>query len=442
MRKIDSLLSKLLLIVLLALPLIFTSCNDDEDDQKTFSPEIIDLGMPTDTIVGQGDEFVIEPILNTQENMSYSWTINGKEIEAQNKYTFSASQTGEYKILYKAYNDLGSAQQEITIKVRKYYGGFYMINEGSYSKIVGSISYYNKNNQWDLKIFQENNSGKTLGNTSTTGTIHNNNMYLVSKDSPYLVETELYNFKQTSTITEGIDGQALNFCIANETTGVITTSKGAYKVKLNPLSLDGKLEQTDGDSRDICQFKDYVFIVSNNNICVFKASDMSFVKNLFDAKLSGQIMGFAQTKDGMLWATTATSFIKIDASTLTTTQISLPEGYDVSIISGGYSPSGLCASTTENALYFIKAKGYSPSEAFKYNIDTNVITPLLSAPNGYMFYGSGLKVNPKTGNVYGIFNLSYSTTNQIIILDGKTEEIIKTIDYSGEYWFPTTITFD
>lgn len=441
MRKNDSLLSRLLLIVLLALPLVFTSCDDDEDNQKSFPPEIIDLGMPTDTIVGQGEGFVIEPTLNTHENISYSWTINGENIEAQNKYTFSASETGEYKITYKAYNDFGTAQQEITINVRKYYGGFYMVNEGNYSSI-GSISYYNKNNQWDLRIFQENNPEKTLGRTSTTGTIYNNKMYLVSKESPYLVETELYNFKQTSTITEGIDGQAQNFCIANETTGVITTNKGAYKVKLNPLSLDGKLKQVDKDARDICQFKDYVFIVSNYNISVFKANDMSYVKNLFDTNLSEQIMGFAQTKDGMLWATTATSFIKIDVSSLTTAQIPLPEGYTVSIISGGYSPSGLCASTTENALYFIKAKGYSPSEAFKYNIDTKVITPLLSAPNGYMFYGSGLKVNPRTGNIYGIFNMNYSTTNQIIIWDDKKEEIIKTIDYSGEYWFPTTITFE
>jgi DNA-binding beta-propeller fold protein YncE len=102
----------------------------------------------------------------------------------------------------------------------------------------------------------------------------------------------------------------------------------------------------------------------------------------------------------------------------------------------------LCASISENALYFVQKDGWTPKKAYKYDIDNNLVTELVSDPNGYMFYGAGLTVNPKNGYVYATLIKGYgqdALSNTIIIVNGETKETVETIDYSGSFWFPSQI---
>lgn len=449
MRKIYSLFSKGCLMAFLVLPTVFTACSDDDEPAShPDAPKIVDLGMPADTIIALGEGFTIAPVLNTQEGVTYSWKLNGQPVEAESNCHFAATETGEFNIVYRASNESGAVEQEITIQVRKYYGGFYVLNEGRFGAEPANICYYDvKSKEWQPQVFQANNPGESLGATGTVGVIEGNKMYLVSKDSPYLVEIDLINFKKTSAIQGagilGNNGQASSFCAVNETTGVLTSTTGAYKVSLNPLTtLGGLLEGSNGPAKDICKVKDYVFIINGNNISVYKASDLSFVKNLFEEELTDDITGFAQTIDGTLWAATASEFLKIDPTALTLEKVEIPGEHRVNIIFGSYSPSGLCASTTENALYFIQEQGWNPKEAYKYNVANKEVSLLIAAPDdSYFFYGSGLKVNPKNGNVYATFNLSYTNTNKIFVIDGKTGNKIDEEGIDYPYWFPSMLIF-
>lgn len=63
--------------------------------------------------------------------------------------------------------------------------------------------------------------------------------------------------------------------------------------------------------------------------------------------------GFAQTKDGNIWAANGQSLIKIDPKTLDETTVELPDNINVFYNQWAYTPTGLCASTTENALYIV-----------------------------------------------------------------------------------------
>ena len=63
--------------------------------------------------------------------------------------------------------------------------------------------------------------------------------------------------------------------------------------------------------------------------------------------------GFAQTKDGNIWAANSQSLIKINPKTLDETTVELPDNINVFYNQWAYTPTGLCASTTENALYIV-----------------------------------------------------------------------------------------
>lgn len=439
MRKMNSVFNRLCLVALFALPMVFTACSDDDDELPNVpdAPKIVDLGMPNDTIVAQGESFTITPALNTKEGVTYSWKLDGQTIEAEESYTFNARDNGEHKVIYKASNESGSVQEEITIQVRKYYGGFYMVNEG---REAASVNYYKKPT-WSTDLI----SG--LGVTGTTGVIHDGYLYVTSKGAPYLTQVELYNFTTKAQINDELS-MASTFCIVNNTTGVLTTKQGAYKVTLPSLTLGEVLpELEDKDCRDICLAGEYLFINCDKTVKVYKASDFTYVKDLGE-----MLTGFAQTIDGNLWAANGNSLLKINPKDLTVNTVELPGELNVFYNEWAYSPGGLRASTTENALYFAKTtkEGWSTygKDIYKYNAETGEATLFFQTPKAdlSLYYGAGINVHPTTGDVYAVytedgFGDHYLNTN-IYVLDGKEGTQKEIIDYTGEYWFPSMIVFE
>lgn len=77
-------------------------------------------------------------------------------------------------------------------------------------------------------------------------------MYIVSKQSPFLVKMNLENNQIVNKIEDGLDqnAQGQNFCIVNNETGILTTSNGAFKVNLKQLTLGEKLSGLDAVSSD------------------------------------------------------------------------------------------------------------------------------------------------------------------------------------------------
>ena len=161
---------------------------------------------------------------------------------------------------------------------------------------------------------------------------------------------------------------------------------------------------------------DYLFIIVDNTIKVYKSNDLSYIKDLEAANT-----GFARAKDGSLWAANETQLAKINIKDLTSETIDLPEGYAVNYNSFAYTPSCLCASISENALYFVKKDGWNSKDAYKYDITSGDLKKIMTAPeNGY-------------GDHY--------KNNKIVIADGINETPLEIIDYSGYFWFPSKIVF-
>lgn len=439
MKKIKILFGQLYLLALLALPLVISSCSDDNDPKV----EISSLGIENGAIFNVGQVIQLEAqVSNLQGEATYIWQINGKDVSTESSYTFIPNEKGTYTIDLSVTSNNETYQKSVSITVQIYSSSFYVINEGKES---GSINKYAQG-EWTNNIIPD------LGKTTTTGVIYEDYMYIVSKTTPFLVKMKLSDYSVAGKIEEGLEnnGQGNSFCIANNEFGVLTTSNGAFKVKLNPLALKEKLtDMVDiiNDQEDICKAGDYIFIISNKTIKVYNANDLSFKKNISNEVTTG----FARTKDGALWAANEDKLVKIDVATLNSEEIALPNELKLYYNSFAYTPSGLSASTTENALYFarkIKEGEWSVygKDIYKYNTETKTATKFFSAPAAdKSIYGAGIQVNPSNGDVYIIYTEDgwgehYLNTN-IYVADGVTGTLKTRIDYTGKYWFPSMIVF-
>lgn len=360
------LISQLYLLALFALPFVSTSCSDDDDNSTKV--EISSLGVEDGTTIVTGQIIQLEAQLsNPQGEVHYSWSTAGKEVSTQSTYTFQSDVTGTHTITLTVTANNEAQEKSINIIVVK--PPFYVINEGQGK---GSVNRY-KQEQWQYNIVEG------LGVTSTVGIINNGYMYIVSKQSPFLVKMNLENNQIVNKIEDGLDqnAQGQNFCIVNNETGILTTSNGAFKVNLKQLTLGEKLSGLDAvssDNEDIYKTDKYIFISSKNTIKVYNTNDLSFKQDIaYQIKT-----GFAQTKDGTLWGANGNKLIKINVETLDYEEVELPNGLSVFYNQWGYTPTGLCASITENALYLVQMfeEGYSVygKNIYKYNVETKNAT--------------------------------------------------------------------
>lgn len=438
MKKMKFLISQLYLLALFALPFVSTSCSDDDDNSTKV--EISSLGVEDGTTIVTGQIIQLEAQLsNPQGEVHYSWSTAGKEVSTQSTYTFQSDVTGTHTITLTVTANNEAQEKSINIIVVK--PPFYVINEGQGK---GSVNRY-KQEQWQYNIVEG------LEVTSTVGIINNGYMYIVSKKSPFLVKMNLENNQIVNKIEDGLDqnAQGQNFCIVNNETGILTTSNGAFKVNLKQLTLGEKLSGLDAvssDNEDIYKTDKYIFISSKNTIKVYNTNDLSFKQDIaYQIKT-----GFAQTKDGTLWGANGNKLIKINVETLDYEEVELPNGLSVFYNQWAYTPTGLCASITENALYLVQMfeEGYSVygKNIYKYNVETKNATLFFSAPAAdKSVYGAGVQVDPRNGDVYIIYtedgwSTHYLNTN-IYIANGVTGTQKEVIDYTGTYWFPSTIAF-
>lgn len=271
-----------------------------------------------------------------------------------------------------------------------------------------------------------------------------------SQNSPFLVRAKLSDHSIVDRIrsTLGPNGQANNFCIINDQTGILTTTNGAFKVDLNPLTLGEKLNNMDvrNDKEDIYKTENYLFILSKGAVKVYDINDLSFKKEIGTEIKTG----FALTKDGMLWAANGNKLTGINTTTLNSKDIELPDELKIYYNQWAYTPTGLCASTTENVLYFVNTTQEGSTiygkNIYKFDIRTESATPLFSTPAENMsIYGAGIQVDPSNGDVYLFYTEDgwgeHYLNTYIYVIDGVTGAQKAIIDYSGEYWFPSTITF-
>lgn len=423
---------------LLSLPMLVTSC----DENAEFQSPVINWDLPSDTILAQNDQLALNPeILSEDPEAVCLWSVDGEQVSTDKNYVFTAAETGSHLIALTVTDKGGISQKQIKVEVRKYYGGFYMINEGWYGHHNASFNYFKNGSALfaTYENFTAAHSDVTLGATGVVGSLLGQDFFILSKTAPFLTKLNAITLTQTATLNlpEGVSLYSpCTMCVLNDGNLVLTTYRGAYKVDPTTMTLTDTL--TTKKTTDVIQKGDYLYMLVNDSVNIYKTMDFSSVVT----NVAKATTGFAVTGN-TIWAANGSELVKIEGENVST--VALPDGYEVYTDSWSYHPTSLQASKDGKSLLFVNKDPdpnvWTTKLAACYHIADKTVTELLKSTDAYSFYGTGIQVNPKTGDVYLIYSDDSYMNNRIIVTDaiGQPKD---TLDYSGEYWFPSSIVFE
>lgn len=426
------------------------SCKKEQTPPE--APQILNFGIvAADTTITLGSNLHLTPKTTVYNENIYSWELQGKAEATTPDYTFAATKAGVYTLKFTVSNQSGMAEKTVQITVKRFIGGILIVNEGWFGHDQGSVNHLDLESKiLTPNIYKNNNVPRELGVTTCYGTEYQQNLYFVSKQGRRLVVADMLSMEDRGSIEQfngGGDGRA--FAGIDDKTGVITTSEGAYILQINPLSGGSEvlLAETKGDQcGGVYATKQHIFVINQEKgLQIFSTgANAVLVKTIPDVSV-----GIARAKDGSLWAAATTSLIKIDPSTLATQEIQLPEGVKISNSWGAWNKGSLCASQTENALFFTKGGTWGGGrEIYRYQIgDIGSLSSVFASSSqpDDAFYGSGIGVDPVSGDIVATFvkdgwGDSYSD-NRVVVFDGKTGAEKKRINFDY-FWFPAAIMFN
>lgn len=421
------------------------SCKDKGTPLVT--PQITGWGVTaTDTTIAIGAKIDFAPKTTAIEGNSYSWEVAQTQVATTLDYTFTASEAGNYKIKFTVKNEIGSDNRELNVTVKRYVGGFYIVNEGWFGHEPGSVNYFDtKTGKLTPTVYAANNDGLTLGVTTCYGALWSGNYYYISKQDRRLVVADALSLKDKGALNL-LEGDGRAFAGITETTGIITTSNGAYTLGLKPLALGNQLVETDGNQcGGVYATKEHVFVINQlKGLQIYSTNGYELVKTV-----AGVSVGFARSKDGSLWAADGGILFKIDTKALTVSEIELPSGVNINNSWGAWNTGSLSASTTENALFFTKSGMWGGGrEVYRYEIGNiaslNQVFATSTATDD-AFYGSGIAIDPASGDIVATFvkdgwGDSYRD-NRLVVFDGKTGEEKSRTLFDG-FYFPSMVLFN
>ena len=414
------------------------SCSDDNDDNgdngsnETVTASIASMGLEDGANVNVGETVQLEAQLNGIEGeVIYYWTVNNDEVSTSSTCSFVANEEQSYTVRLVVESGTEILEKKITLNAIPYTGRFYIINEGQSN---ASVNLYNAG-----ALTTVNN---TLPITGTVGQLSGDLLYVVTKGSPQLSLIDL----QSGAILEQLttEGQGSNFRLIDEHTGVLSTTKGLFSINLDNFEIENTLST--GNCKDLFLSDNHLFVLEGSNIKAYNTDDFSLEAEMTHTAVTG----FAQTPDGTVWAANQNSLVKIDVPTMESEEIALPEGMSIYYNQWAYTPTGLQASTTENVLYFPQKveEGFNISgkDIYKYNTENGTATLFFQAPaEDKSVYGAGIQVNPETGDVYLVYTEDgwgeHYLNTHIYIVEAETARQKAIVDYTGEYWFPSTLIF-
>jgi hypothetical protein len=421
------------------------SCSKD-NEAAVVVPQIVTPGLKDgkDTIY-VGDSRVLSPTLAEVKNPTFQWLVNGVPASTDSTFTFKPTERGDYTISYKIISGNAMASYYYQVKVLgKFENGFFIVNEGWYSKGPGDVNFYrNGEDSVYQNVFQRNNPGKTLGNTTEYGAVFNNKLYLVSKEGAALVVADASTMKETGRIAQ-LPAKSNSFLGVNTGTGLIGTENGLYPVNLQNLTVGAKSSAVNGQIGSMIQAGAYVFVMSETDgVVALNSNDLSFAKKLVKADA-----GFAMTPNGTIWAGQAKYLFAIDPQSLKVDTIDAP--FTLYGTWGVWNPGTMTASTVENAVFIGKANdewGNNGREIYKYSVGNpaSLQTPFITTPANRSLYASGVRYNPGNNTlVVTDIKSNYGPTandNALYIYDATSGGLKKSVAYMG-FFFPAMPVFN
>lgn len=450
------------IVALMCVSLILGGCSSNEPDGSeqpgVKAPQITSVDIPGDTIIELGQTIKLAPEVgnyNSSDPFVFEWKVGDAVFTTDSILSFKPTETGSYKLAYKVSNSIGNQTLECNVRVKLYHGGFYILNEGQMGTTFGSLSYlYHKSGDRVTGIIEKANDGSSLGYNPQFATVWDGKLYVLAKELPYVTslnEDDLKLERSVASAPGGVNNfQAHAMAGIDSNTAVITSSKGIYRIDLASLTLSaqplaisitGEVANPQSMYGDVVVSGNYIFALNRDyGLLAFNKSDLSF-KSVIDADA---VTGVVVTPSGTVWAGTSSAILKINPSTLGVTKQSLPVGFEFYSTYGSWHKSAFVASTIEETIYFSRATGEWDSGmdvyCYKDGDASSLSMPLFRGKSTDMFYGSGISVDSRTGDIAITYVESgwgaHYLANTVVVVDSKGNVLSSNTYNDGIYWFP------
>ena len=273
-----------------------------------------------------------------------------------------------------------------------------------------------------------------------------------------MIVADVTTMEQIASISEldGKDGRS--FVGVDSKKGYIGTSDGIYVLDLDSFELGDCIEGTSADEGDIYsgQVGDMLCYSDDKVYAVIQDIGVVVINPITDeiehSIALPNIVSIFVTADGSLYASEngngVYNFAKINTETMEIDKIDMPKGMSVQNQWGSWRSSSVACDINNNAIYFISSE--SSKSISRYDFETGeLVEKFVTVPYGekgeQIFYGTGLGVDPRSGNlILTTTEAGYSThfqRNWIHFVNVDTAEIEKTIRLEDYYWFPAMLIF-
>lgn len=440
-KKLKMRLISILLISVVSL----VSCTDkfSKVDIQIISSSI------EDNITVVNSEFkLIELELNIPSaSADFEWSINEKIVSREPYYLFDATQNGVHKIRVKISNMAGSVYKDYNITVRKYDKGYFIVNEGSYGAVEGSVNYYIPSENKIITNAVDNSGDINLGITSSTGVVHNGILYITSKLGNNLVGVDVNTFTPIKQLSDARIGECNGFAIIDETRAVISSLNGLFAINLNTLTITTKIGDISTIAGNVFVDNGKIFaIYKDKGLVVYSASDYSLI-NIVGKNIS---LGFSKTPNGALWAASTDALFRINTSDISITEINLPAGLTLYDNWFAWRSGIITASTIENNVYMAVSQYAGEGNkiyCYKDGNQASLSSVFAQGKSDDTFYGESIKYDPKTNSILAIFIKEgwgdNSKVNRIVSFDATTGAETARFTYPEPFlWFPSAIVFE
>jgi hypothetical protein len=426
-------LRKMAWALVLVYSLLMVSCSDDDSIK---APSAITTAYEDNKLeLSMGEIAKLSPSFEAEGEPEYLWEMDGKTVSTEAVYNFESSQTGRFKLTFEVSNKSGAQRVDYSVRVYGPYSkGVFIVNEGWFGHEPGNVNFWDRQSD-DIqhKVYEKENPDKKLGVTTQYACLNDSKLFLVSKcpDNLVVVNSETLKELGRVSLASGPE-QARGFAYYDETLGFLSSSAGIYEVDLSQYILGNKIEGVSGEVGKMIVLEGKLFALKSKELLVINTTTLALEETITWEGFAG---GMVVDKEGQLWISAGTQFVKVDPSSLKAEIIDLPEGFSVN--KGWVWDAGcLTYSKQENALFFVKKGGWSAREVAKYDIETNTAKIICEIDSDYQIYGAGTYVDPVSNKLYvtaikGFGQAANFNRLYVYNLDGTKEKVL---DYEHFYF--------
>lgn len=333
-------------------------------------------------------------------------------------------------------NQEASNEFDIVIFDYNYEDGVFIVNEDWFGHDDGTVNFFTNEGDFVYRAYRNENPGETLGTTTQFATTFADHIFFMSKQGNRLVVVNRQSLIKEAVFTEiGGDGRA--FVGVNPEKAYVGTSNGVRILNLNDLSLGNFIPGFSGETGCMLQAEQYVFIINGNKVHILENDE------IVESISGSAFAGITRSVDGNVWVGAGTQLLKISPYTLEYEAIDLPNGMTISGSNGVWNAGSLCASNTENALFWCEAGSWGSSQLiYKYEIDdmSSLDDVFHTLPDDWVTYGAGLRVHPVDNHIYITAKKDgwgdNSKFNKLFVVNAETANVETSANLEEYFWFP------